>query len=84
MSQSDREATVIRVRRTTDKRERLTRPQAFKRQNFSIGPEAITFLEDMCDAHGIQADQLDAAIKYFVDEYAKQDGGSRSLIMRYE
>jgi hypothetical protein len=49
----------------------------FKKQNFTLGPDTIAFLDDVCTQYDVPGDQLEAAVQYFVDEYAKQDGMAR-------
>ncbi|KZS98045.1 DNA polymerase epsilon subunit B [Sistotremastrum niveocremeum HHB9708] len=55
--------------------------KGFRQQNFSLGPDALSLLESICDQHEIDDENIEASVQYFVDGYAKQDDATMKVSM---
>ncbi|KAI0773465.1 epsilon DNA polymerase [Irpex lacteus] len=47
--------------------------KVFRKYSHSLGPEALAFLEDICDKHDVPDDGIEDAIEHIAREYNKQD-----------
>lgn len=51
--------------------------QVFRKYSNSLGPDALSFLEQVLDAHEIEDQDVESSIEALAKEYNKQDGVSQ-------